>query len=138
MSERSGKVLLGLVLLLVGTLVILDQLGIDGGDLFGILIPAVIMIYGAKKVVRGSGSKFWGVLVFLFGLLMLIGKLDLLFTNLLAIAIIYLGYRLIRRRDIPTQPAPSALEQYWARQILKEDTLDRWEHELAKKRHTDF
>ncbi|MFY0545149.1 LiaF transmembrane domain-containing protein [Brevibacillus sp. H7] len=136
MSERSGKVLLGLVLLLVGTLVILDQFGIDGGDLFGILIPAVIMVYGAKKVVSGSGTKFWGVLVFLFGLLMLIGKLDLLFTNLLAIAIIYFGYRLIKRRDTPMEPAPSALERHWAQQVLKEDALDRWERELANKRQS--
>ncbi len=134
MSERSGKVLLGLVLLLVGTLVILDQFGIDGGDLFGIFIPAVIMIYGAKKVVSGSGSKFWGVVIFLFGLLMLIGKLDLLFTNLLAIVIIYMGYRLLKRRDVPTESAPSALERQWAQQVLKEDALDRWERNLASKR----
>lgn len=138
MSERSGKVLLGLVLLLAGALVMLDQFGIDGGDLLGMMIPAVIMVYGARKVMRGSGSKMGGIVIFLFGLFMLIGKLELLFSNLLAIAVIYFGYRLIRRRDIPAQPAPHVMEQQWARHVLQEDALDRWERELAKKKHTDF
>jgi lia operon protein LiaI len=136
MSERSGKVLLGLVLLLVGALVLLDQFGIDGGDFLGVLIPAVIMLYGAQKVMSGSGSRFWGILVFLFGLLMLIGKLDLLFHNLLAIGIIYLGYRLIKRRDIPVETAPSALERQWAKQVLREDVLDQWERHVLKKRQS--
>lgn len=136
MSERSGKVLLGLVLLLVGVLVLLDQFGIDGGDFLGILIPALIMLYGAKKVMSGSGSRFWGILVFLFGLLMLIGKLDLLFHNLLAIGIIYLGYRLIRRRVNPEEAAPSALERHWAKQVLREDVLDQWERNVLKKRQS--
>jgi lia operon protein LiaI len=134
MSEQSGKVLLGLVLLLVGALVLLDQFGIDSGDVLGILIPVVIMLYGAKKVMSGSGSRFWGMLVFLFGLLMLIGKLELLFHNLLAIGIIYLGYRLIKRRDIPAETAPSALERHWAKQVLREDMLDQWEQNVLKKR----
>jgi lia operon protein LiaI len=132
MSERSGKVLIGLVLLLVGALVLLDQFGIDSGEILGILIPAVIMLYGAKKVLSGSGSRFWGMLVFLFGLLMLIGKLELLFHNLLAIGVIYLGYRLIKRRDMPAETAPSALERHWAKQVLKEDVLDQWEQNVLK------
>ncbi|MCK9907419.1 hypothetical protein MXD63_46405, partial [Frankia sp. Cpl3] len=66
----------------------------------------------------------------LFGLLMLISKLDLLFTSVLAAGIIYAGYRLIRRRpEHADDQAPSMMERQWARQILKEDALDRWERE---------
>ncbi|MED1876454.1 hypothetical protein NSQ24_05800 [Brevibacillus sp. FSL L8-0520] len=133
MSERSGKVLLGLALLLTGGFVLLDQLGIDGGDFLGVLIPGLIMLYGARKVIGSSGSRFWGILIFLFGLLMLIGKLHLLFNVVLAIGVIYLGYRFIRRSDKTHDSMPTVWERQWARQVLKEDTLDSWEHRIAKK-----
>jgi len=129
MSERSGKILLGLILLLVGALVLLDKLGIDFGDMLRFLIPGAIMLYGAKKVISGSGSKFWGGLIFLFGLLMLVGKLHLLMSSLLAIGIIYAGYRLLRHRPDREEEMPSQMERLWAKQILKEDMLDRWERE---------
>lgn len=126
MSERSGKFLLGLVLLLIGGLVLLDQLGIDSGDILGLLVPGVIMLYGARKVLGHGGSRFWGVLIFLFGLLMLVGKLHLLFHSILAIGIIYLGYCLIRPKQAPKE-GPPEWERQWAQRVLKEDTLDQWE-----------
>lgn len=131
MSERSGKFLLGLVLLLIGGLVLLDQLGIDSGVILGLLIPGVIMLYGARKVLGHGGSRFWGVLIFLFGLLMLIGKLHLLFHSLLAIGIIYLGYRLIRPKQAP-KDGPPEWERRWAQQVLKDDVLDHWEKGVTK------
>ncbi|MED4782679.1 LiaF transmembrane domain-containing protein [Brevibacillus choshinensis] len=126
MSERSGKFLLGLVLLLIGGLVLLDQLGIDSGDILRILVPGVIMLYGARKVMGQGGSRFWGVLIFLFGLLMLVGKLHLLFHSILAIGIIYLGYCLIRPKPAPKE-GPAEWERQWAQRVLKEDALDNWE-----------
>lgn len=133
MSERSGKILLGLVLLLIGGLVLLDQLGIDGGDILGLLIPGVIMLYGARKVMGSTGSRFWGVLIFLFGFLMLIGKLHLLFQSILAIGVIYLGYRLLRQRDV-SKEAPPAWQRKWAKQVLQEDTaLDKWEQSVISR-----
>jgi lia operon protein LiaI len=131
MGERSGKVLLGLVLLLVGGLVLLDMIGIDGSEVLGLLIPGVIMFYGAKKIMGNAGSRFWGILIFLFGFLMLIGKLDLLFTSMLAIGVIYLGYRLIRSKDV-SKETPPEWERQWARQVLKEETLDQWESRVNR------
>ncbi|MEJ8548634.1 LiaF transmembrane domain-containing protein [Brevibacillus borstelensis] len=133
MSERSGKVLLGLALLLTGGFVLMDLIGIDAGDFLGVLIPGLIMLYGARKVMGSSGSRFWGILVFLFGLLMLIGKLHLLFNIALAIGVIYLGYRFIRRKDKTDDSMPAAWERQWARQVLKEDALDSWEHRVTRK-----
>lgn len=130
MNERSGKILLGLILLLVGALIVFDEIGIDVGDIFEVLIPGAIMVFGARKVLSDTGSKFWGAVIFLFGLLTLIGKLELLFSSVLAIVIIWAGYRLIRQRPQPADDqAPSMMERRWAQQILKEDALDRWERE---------
>ncbi|UFJ41255.1 hypothetical protein LOK74_01500 [Brevibacillus humidisoli] len=134
MGERSGKILLGLVLLIVGALLLLDLIGIDIGDILGILIPAAIMVYGAKRVISAhSGNRFWGIFVFLFGLLMLIGKLELLFSSLVAVAIIYFGLRLLRRRSTSDSEMPGFAERQWAKSILKEDALDRWERERERK-----
>ncbi|USG64763.1 hypothetical protein NDK47_21965 [Brevibacillus ruminantium] len=133
MNERSGKVLLGLALLLTGGFVFLDLLGIHSGRFLGILIPGLIMLYGARKLMSGSGSRFWGLLVFLFGLLMLIGKLHLLFNVIIAVGVIYLGYRLIRRHDRSDDHMPTVWEKQWAERVLKEDALDNWEHRVTKK-----
>lgn len=138
MGERSGKVLLGIILLLVGGLMFLDQFGIHLGDLLGILLPAAILVYGARKVLQAesSGKRVWGIFLFLFGLLALFGKLHLLFGSFLAIAVIYLGYRLIRRKPVAADPVPTDLERHWAQAVLKQDDwLDRWERQV-RQNHT--
>jgi lia operon protein LiaI len=136
MSERSGKVLLGMILLVVGALLLLDLLGIDTGDLVEILIPGAIMLYGGKRLIQAdsTGKRAWGAFVFVFGLLMLIDKLDLLFSCLLAITAIYVGFRLMRRRQAPCHHVPDIIERHWANSVLKEDNLDRWERELRARK----
>ena len=116
---------------------VLDQFGIDGEDLFKILIPAAIMLYGGRKVVSSDStrSRGWGVFVFLFGLLMLVGKLNLLFHSLLAIGVIYLGFRLLRRGSRAPEHVPSMVERQWAQTVLKEDALDRWEKDLRSRQN---
>ncbi|MBO8164622.1 MAG: hypothetical protein H0Z34_12985 [Brevibacillus sp.] len=135
MGERSGKVLLGLVLLVVGALLLLDLVGIDTGDIIRLLIPAAIMVYGAKRVIsaESTGKRVWGICAFLFGLLMLIGKLELLFSSLLAVAVIYLGIRLLRRQSAFADESPDFVERQWAQSVLREDVLDRWERERSRK-----
>ncbi|WP_139492302.1 LiaF transmembrane domain-containing protein [Brevibacillus dissolubilis] len=135
MNERSGKILLGFVLLITGSLLFLDMLGIDGGDIFGFLIPGLIMVYGAKKLMagEGKGGRWWGIMVFLFGFLMMIGKLDLLFTSALSIVVIYFGFKLLRSRNRDPHEAPSILEREWAKKILREDELDHFERKSTAK-----
>ncbi|CAJ1004016.1 MULTISPECIES: hypothetical protein [Bacillales] len=134
MSERSGKVLLGLILLLIGGLVILDQLGIDSSELLRVLIPGLIMLYGARKMMSSSGSRFTGGLILLIGFLMLIGKLHVLFHAVLAIGVMYLGFRLLRQRDVPDQTVPTVGERQWAQRVLQDDdVLDRWEKSVTRR-----
>ncbi len=131
LSDRSGKVILGLILLTVGALLLLSLVGIDTGDIIRFLIPGTIMFYGGKTLIHGAstGKKGWGAFLFLFGLLMLIGKLELLFSCLLAMTAIFFGYRLIRRQSRPVHTVPDVMERRWAEAVLKEDALDRWERE---------
>lgn len=136
MGGRSGKVFLGLSLLIVGVLLLVDQLGLVR-HLFHILIPGLIMIYGAKKVIsdEAAGKKFFGLFIFLFGLLMMIGKLHLLFSSMLAIGIIYAGFRLIRRGTQRTDEVVGFADRQWAHAVLREDALDRWEREVEARKH---
>lgn len=135
MGGRSGKVFLGLSLLIVGVLLLVDQLGLVR-HLFHILIPGLIMIFGAKKVIsdEAAGKKFFGVFIFVFGLLMLIGKMHLLFSSMLAIGIIFTGFRLIRRGSQRTDEVVGFADRQWAHAVLREDALDRWEREVEAKK----
>ncbi|MGE5700994.1 MAG: LiaF transmembrane domain-containing protein [Clostridia bacterium] len=134
MGERSGKILLGLVLLIVGIMLVFDQLGIHMGTIMRMLIPGLLMVYGAKKIISAepARSKGWGIFVFLFGLLMLIGKLELLFSSLLAVILLYAGFRLLRSR--PQHESVSMAERHWAQAVLKEDAFDRFEQEWKEKK----
>jgi lia operon protein LiaI len=130
MSEKAGKVLIGLVFLVVGVLIILDMIGFGVGTILRLAIPVLLMMYGARKILASpsKGGKGWGIFVFLFGLLMLIGKLHLLFSTLLAIGILYYGMRLIRR-PAPAMHLPGDGERMWAARFLRDDLVDRWERE---------
>ncbi|MET3292043.1 hypothetical protein EDM56_00910 [Brevibacillus fluminis] len=136
MGERSGKILLGLVLLIVGIMLVFDQLGIHFGTIMRVFIPGLLMVYGAKKIIstEPANSKGWGIFVFLFGLLMLIGKLNLLFSSLVAVAIIYAGFRLLKSHKHQPPEAVSMAERHWAQSILKQDELDRFEREWKQKK----
>lgn len=135
MGERSGKILLGLVLLIVGIMLVFDQMGIHFGTIMRVFIPGLLMVYGARKIIstEPANSKGWGIFVFLFGLLMLIGKLNLLFSSLVAVAIIYAGFRLLKGNRHQPSEAVSMAERNWAQSILKEDELDRFEREWKQK-----
>lgn len=130
MSEKAGKVLIGLVFLVVGVLIILDMIGFGVGTILRLAIPVLLMMYGARKILASpsKGGKGWGIFVFLFGLLMLIGKLHLLFSTLLAIGILYYGMRLIRR-PAPAMHLQGDGERMWAARFLRDDLVDRWERE---------
>ncbi|AUM63689.1 hypothetical protein GOP56_19465 [Brevibacillus sp. 7WMA2] len=142
MQGQSGKLFLGLTLIVVGVLVLLDKLGLGIDRLIPMFIAGLLMVYGCKKVLSAgsTGNKGWGIFVFLFGLLMLLNKLSLLFGCLLAIAIIYFGCKLMKgqRHTAPYESTPSMWEREWAQSVLREDKLDRWENELKKRQHKDL
>lgn len=100
------------------------------------------MVYGCKKVLSAgsTGNKGWGIFVFLFGLLMLLNKLSLLFGCMLAIAIIYCGFKVMKsqRHTAQHESTPSMWEREWAQSVLREDKLDRWEYEVKKRQHKDL
>lgn len=141
MQGQSGKIFLGLTLIVVGVLVLLDKLGLGIDRLIPMFIAGLLMIYGCKKVLSAgsTGNKGWGIFVFLFGLLMLLNKLSLLFGCMLAIAIIYFGFKVMKsQRHSSQHEAPPIWERDWAKSVLREDKLDRWEHELKKRQQKDL
>ncbi|MFM1655266.1 hypothetical protein ACI7RC_24700 [Brevibacillus sp. B_LB10_24] len=135
MSERSGKLLLGTALLFLGVVILLGHLGFVKG-LLGFLISGAVIFWGGSKLLaaKSTGGRIWGAFLVFFGILMLTGKVHLLFSTLIAVGILYLGYRLIRSHPEPSAEEVSYYERKWARSVLKEDTLDSWEDDLRSRR----
>jgi lia operon protein LiaI len=96
--EWKGKSLLGLVLLVVGGAVLLEMLGINVGNLIGLLFAILLIVYGAKKLsnANSGGQKMWGASVLIFGILLLIGAAHLFFGIIFAAIVIYIGVRILK------------------------------------------
>lgn len=94
----TGKTMVGLVLFVVGGTILLGVLGIHLGGLISLAIAGLIMIYGIKKIVTASsrGQKWFGAALLIFGILMLVGAVHLIFKVLIALVVVYFGYKLLK------------------------------------------
>lgn len=91
---RGGNTL-AILLIGFGALLILGKLGVFG-FLIGMLIP--ILVIGLGAVAWKNGNRFFGGLIVLVGGVMLLGKLSFLFVWVAAIALIYFGISMLRRK----------------------------------------
>ncbi|WP_232697773.1 hypothetical protein [Brevibacillus daliensis] len=138
MQEKQGKTLLGALIVIVGILVLFFTIGISFGWIIPILLGAFLMIYGYRKIMgRGlSGSKGLGVIMFLLGFIILMNRLWLPFDIILAIVVIYLGLKMIpsRKETAHFDSSPSMMERDWAKRVLYEDKMDRFEREWKNRK----
>lgn len=93
---RSGN---GLALLLIGFggLIILSKLGFGLGFLFGLLIP--ILIIGLGVMAWNNGNRLLGGVLGFIGVIILLGKLSVMFVWVAAIALIAFGVSMLRRNS---------------------------------------
>jgi lia operon protein LiaI len=84
----------GIFLLFCGTLVLLNVLGWSLGWLFKLIIPVAMVAIGYLWVKRGS--RFWGWVLMVFGIVCLLGKLSWLIGLAFAAALIWFGISAIR------------------------------------------
>lgn len=89
----------GLAIFLIGcgALILLDKAGFGLGSLLGYIIPAVIMILGYIGI--KNGSKFFGGVFFILGLIILLGMFSGIIGFIIAAGMIFYGVSLLRKRS---------------------------------------
>jgi len=93
----NGKIGLALLLIVFGVLLLLDKIGPGLGWLMGYLVPIAVTALGYIGI--RNGSKFFGWLFFIIGLIMLFGKFAGLIGFLIAVGIIAYGISLLRKES---------------------------------------
>lgn len=93
--NMNGKSALGVLLVIVGSIAVLNFIGINFGAIFGFLLPFILIGLGIAGWVN---SKKWiGGILILIGAMMLIGKLGGIIMLALAIGLIVVGVGLFKK-----------------------------------------
>lgn len=90
----NGRTGFALLLIAFGILLVLDKLGLSLGWIMGYIIP--IAMVGIGYIGIKSGSKFFGWVIFIIGLIALLGKFSGLIGFLVAVGLILYGVSLLR------------------------------------------
>jgi predicted membrane protein len=82
--RMSFQVILGLIIVALGVIYTLDNLGIIYADSFIRLWPLLIVLYGLSKIVQGDAmpQKLWGAFWVLVGGLWLLDKLNVIYFSI--------------------------------------------------------
>lgn len=100
----SGKMVFGIILLIIGANILLNILGIHVGTIFGLILSIVFVFYGYNKMKKSekTGGRIFGMGLLIFGSLLAIGQAHKFIGLFIAAAIIYFGYQILKR-ETPKQ-----------------------------------
>ncbi len=89
----------GLAILLIGcgALIILDELGLGLGSLMSFIIPIGLTVLGYISI--RNGSKFFGWVLLVIGIISLMGKFSGIIGLVIAAGLIYYGITLLKDRS---------------------------------------
>lgn len=90
----NGKTALGVLLIVAGSLAVLNFLNIDLGWIFGLLLPFILIGFGILG--WSNNKKVIGGLLIGIGGVMLLGKLGGIIMLLLAIGLIVFGISMFK------------------------------------------
>jgi predicted membrane protein len=91
----NGKSALGVLLVIVGSIAVLNFIGINFGAILGFLLPFILIGLG---IVGWMNSKKWiGGILIVIGSMMLLGKLGGIIMLALAIGLIVVGVGLFKK-----------------------------------------
>lgn len=127
----------GVLLLIVGALLLLGQLGIHIGWILGMIIPVILITKGWKWVSRSQRSfkRFCGAGFLVIGIFWLIGMLPILIGLILSVSLIYFGWRMIKNQrsgpQVASEPYYGTEAGYSPFNTCKPmDDLDEWEKRM--------
>jgi len=95
--KLNNNSLFALLLIGCGVLILLGKIGIGFGSVAGLVIPIALIVLGYIGI--KNGSKFFGWVFLVFGLIALLGKLSGFLGILFAIALIYFGISMLKNRS---------------------------------------
>lgn len=93
--QRNSKSGLAIILIALGALILFDKIGFAFGHLMGYLIPLAMILFGYIGV--RNGNKFFGWLLLIIGLIIMLGKLSGLIGLAIAVGMIVYGISLFKK-----------------------------------------
>jgi len=93
--DLKGKNGWAIVLIVLGSLILLDKLNFGFGHLMGYVIPVIMVLLGYVGV--KNGSKFFGWVILVIGIMILLGKLSGLIGLAIAIGLIFFGVSMFKK-----------------------------------------
>lgn len=103
----NGKTIAGFVLLAFGICAFLGIFGIHLGGLILFFFGIVVAIYGLKKMKEGRNGL--GIIALIFALILLGHSLPFIIGLGFAIACIYIGWKMIKKRKPPYRESVSTV-----------------------------
>ncbi|MGO4887328.1 LiaF transmembrane domain-containing protein [Anaerobacillus sp. MEB173] len=133
----SAKTVFGMILLLIGVSIVLQLIGISIGYLLRMIIPILLIIYGYKKwnLAETKFQKFFGMIVLLFGVLLLLGAAHLFIGLIVAGLIMYFGYSIMKGKqdDSVVKNDPIEVKGQRESKDLFDEEWDRFMNEYKTK-----
>ena len=144
MTERSGSYTLGIVLVIVGGLMLMGQLGINIGWIIALVIAGYLVFKGwdLYKHSESSGKRGFGIFLIVVGLLWMTGLLHVILGLAIAAGVIYFGWKMVKdKKQVTVATDPPFYDEY-RRETYREpmhkngqhiDHLDEWEQEVKNR-----
>jgi predicted membrane protein len=125
----SGRFFWGLILILLGAGLLLDQTGyIEIGDLISLYWPSALILIGIAGLFERRSSKVWNSILIIFGVLMQMKRLDYIdidiFRLLFPIILIVVGISVIFNTGVRKHHSPVEPEKWSKGSVSMEDTVD--------------
>lgn len=95
--KMNGNTGFALLLIACGALIMLGKFGFGVGPLMGYLIPIAMVAFGWYSIKRGS--RFFGWVMLILGLIILLGKFSSLFGLIIAIGMIAYGVTMLKKNN---------------------------------------
>lgn len=93
--DLRGKNGWAIVLIALGSLILLDKLDFGFGHLMSYVIPVIMIMLGYVGV--KNGSKFFGWVILVIGIVILLGKMSGLIGLAIAIGLICFGVSMFKK-----------------------------------------
>lgn len=96
--KMNGKYGFAILLIAFGTLILIGKLGFVFGSLLGYLVPIAMVALGYIGI--KNGSRFFGWVILIIGLIALMGKFAGVIGFIIAAGLIIYGFSLLRQPKV--------------------------------------